>query len=447
MLEPGLAVTSAPSSRLCYQLSALGFVLNFLLIACLQAATWQPIAAWVEDAHIQPSLEPSLQPYLLALIAALAGAVVLGAASERFGRRPLVLLCLIVAMVMTVAASESWWLFTGIIPLAVGFAVGGGIVLVMTLVIEFVKAEMRDTLPSLAASGLIFGWFGFSTIVGEPNHPRVDMTTALQVLAGLLFLGLLASHRLLPESLQVLARSDVASVALRRYNRVLVKLGHTPIYRLPSLPRIYESWIAYMLMPRHLLLMVAVWVVFALVFSVNFNLYLGFRSLSAFQQAEVEHNLPLIAYLGIGTIFGILSLIYVCRISGLKMTMLAYGATGTLVLLLLGVGVLSAAIPLALLLTGFSVNGLFICLFPFAAHIYPLDRYGTAIGWAVAVGFLGAICTILISSSALHTVLGSSNLLVLNGLMLCIANIVIALCSSEEVLGTAGITTRNIGAR
>jgi putative MFS transporter len=98
----------------------------------------------------------------IAYLGQLAGALVFGAASERFGRKPVFIVALIVFGVFSLVTAFAWS-YTSLywFRLAEGFGLGGEVPVAVALFNEVVKGSKRGTLVAIYES--LFGWGVFLT--------------------------------------------------------------------------------------------------------------------------------------------------------------------------------------------------------------------------------------------------------------------------------------------
>lgn len=166
------------------------------------------------------------------LIGMAAGSVVLGAYADRAGRRPAILLCLVVMAAGMFAASfavnvemlSAFRLFTGL-------GIGGMLACTNAMVAELANTRTRSLAVGLMASGYPVG-----AIVGGSIAATLLAGGAWRHVflfgAGMTALFLPLAWWLMPESICYLVQRQPKG-ALRRANRLLARMGHAPLDALP----------------------------------------------------------------------------------------------------------------------------------------------------------------------------------------------------------------------
>lgn len=174
------------------------------------------------------------------LIGMAAGSVVLGSLADRIGRRPTVLLCLVImavgmglAMLATnVAELSAYRLFTGL-------GIGGMLACTNAMVAEFANARTRSLAVAIMAAGYPLGAVvggSFASHLLIAGEWRDIFSFGAIVTAAFLPIVWLA----LPESIGFLLEKRPQG-ALQRANAILARMGHSPMPMLPPRPDIPAS--------------------------------------------------------------------------------------------------------------------------------------------------------------------------------------------------------------
>lgn len=171
------------------------------------------------------------------LIGAALGSVFLGGVTDKLGRRPTLMLCLVVMALgmlgATTAASpfelSLWRVFTG-------FGIGGMLSATNAVVAEFSNRKWRSLCISLMVIGYPLGGTIGGMIASRllVNH---DWRSVFYFGAACTGVLLPALYFLVPESVHWLTRKQPAN-ALARTNAALVKLGQP---RVEAMPEIHET--------------------------------------------------------------------------------------------------------------------------------------------------------------------------------------------------------------
>lgn len=168
------------------------------------------------------------------LIGMAVGSVVLGAYADRAGRRPAILLCLVLMATGMLAATfagnvetlSAFRLFTGL-------GIGGMLACTNAMVAELANARTRSLAVGLMASGYpvgaIVGGSIAATLLAKGDWRHVFLFGA-----GMTALFLPLAWWLMPESIRYLIQRQPAD-ALNRANRLLSRMGRQPLEALPPI--------------------------------------------------------------------------------------------------------------------------------------------------------------------------------------------------------------------
>jgi len=169
------------------------------------------------------------------LIGMALGSVVIGGLADRIGRRPVILLCLVVMSVgMYLAGTAGSVQTLSIYRLATGLGIGGMLASTNAITAEYSSARRQDIAVIIVAAGYpvgaIVGGSIASFLLVSFDWRAVFMFGAL---ATVVFIPLV--WFLLPESIEHLVQRRPRG-ALERINATLRRMGHESIANLPELP-------------------------------------------------------------------------------------------------------------------------------------------------------------------------------------------------------------------
>lgn len=328
------------------------------------------------------------------LVGMAAGSLFIAPLADRFGRQPIILLCLIVissGMGLSALAQSSAQL-AGLRALT-GLGIGGMLASVGVITAEYASTKWRTTAIALQATGYPIG----ATIGGSIAAVLLETHGWRSVFA----LGGAATAAMiplvlwrLPESVDFLVSRRPAR-ALQKLNRLLRKMQRPQLAELPPLPPAGErpgNTVAGLFngsMARSTLLLWAGF--FLLMFSFYFALswtpkLLVSAGLSARQGITGGVLLNIGGIVG-GSVFGLLAArINLGRLTAANLAitavvMTAFGAA---------TGSLGASFAIAFLIGAF-IFGSMAGLYAFAPAIYPAGVRTTGMGWAIGIGRVGAI--------------------------------------------------------
>ena len=169
------------------------------------------------------------------LVGMAAGSIVLGSSADRFGRRPIVLACLLVMSlgmyVASLAASVGVLLAVRFVT---GLGIGGMLATINAMVAEFSNAPRRSFNVAVMATGyplgIVVGGSVASALLAHFDWRSVFVLGALMSAA---LIPLVWFY--LPESIAYLAQRRGPG-ALGKINLILARLGHSPLRDLPQTP-------------------------------------------------------------------------------------------------------------------------------------------------------------------------------------------------------------------
>lgn len=322
------------------------------------------------------------------------GSLAIAPLADRWGRQPIVLLCLVVVNAGMLASALAghhlalvWW--RGL----TGLGIGGMLASVGVITAEFSSRKWRSTNVALQATGYPIGaTLGGLAAAWLLEHCGWRSVFMFGALATALMIPIVLWR--LPESLDFLLERQPAS-ALPRLNRLLGLMGHAPAQRLPARATgaaAGGNTVAALFSPALRRPTLMLWLgFFLLMFSVYFSLnwtprLLVQAGLSASQGVTGGVLLNLGGILG-GSLFGALAVRV--RLAGLAAWSLLLFASSTA---LFG----AAASSLALAFGTAFVMGIFLFasmagLYGLAPATYPAAVRVTGMGWAIGIGRIGAI--------------------------------------------------------
>jgi MFS transporter, AAHS family, 4-hydroxybenzoate transporter len=351
--------------------------------------------------HLTPEL---LSPIFGAGLAGLmAGGLVFGPAADRFGRKSMVILSVLLFglfSVMSYAANSVQQLVA--LRFIAGLGFGGAMPNIVTLMSEYSPARLRATVVTVMICGFPLGsaLAGFATSQIEP----VFGWKAVLVVGGsisLLMLPLLIL--LLPESACYLM---LRGKSPQRVARLLRRINPTVDYERVDLQaeqiHKHRSPVRTLLGADLLAGTALFWVCFACGLLITY-LLTSWLPIIIHDEGIPIHTAALVTALyQCGGVIGALTLGPVMdRFNGHRVVGLAYLMSAAL---LACVGLLHTMAPLAaaVFMIGFCISGSQASMNALAAAFYPVCAKATGVGWANAIGRIGAIGGAMIGGYFLH---------------------------------------------
>ncbi|HZU63965.1 MAG TPA: MFS transporter [Novosphingobium sp.] len=378
-------------SRLQVLVVALCFVLNMLdgmdvlilsYIAPALSADW----------HLAPDQMGTVFSAGLAGMAA--GGLLLAPMADRFGRRRLILVSLLVmtaAMFGSVFCHSLWQLLAA--RFAVGVGIGSVLASMAALTAEYAPAHHRAFAVGFLQAGYPVGATitGFVVAAHLATHGWQAMLLGAAVLCAL---ALPVVFLLLPESIAFLAARQPKG-ALAEINRQLAQMGEAPLDALPPRRDGAEAphtglrgLMAEGRLPGTLLL----WAAIIFSFMTLYFVISWIPKLSIEAGLSPRHGIYAGAIYNIGAFIGTSSVGLVAMRLELRKVILGYMVLAALALVAFG----SLHMPLALtlltaFLIGLFVQGGFNGCYPLATGFYPAEVRSAGLGWAMGMGRIGAV--------------------------------------------------------
>lgn len=314
--------------------------------------------------------------------------------ADRFGRRPLILGCLLLSGVgMLLSAISHSPLQLALLRGLTGLGIGGILASSNVIAAEYASRRWRGLAVSLQSTGYALGaTLGGLLAVWLLSHWGWRSVFVFGGIVTLLVIPLVLLW--LPESLDFLLARRPAD-ALLRVNRLARRLGHPPLARLPAAGLREEgvgSGFGQLFagpMRRTTLL---IWLLF---FLVMFGFYfvmswtpklLVAAGLSAQQGITGGVLLSIGGIFGAALIGGLSSRWPLTRVLSLFMLLTA----GLLVLFVGSASSIAAALGLGLLI-GLFANGCVAGLYALSPAVYDASVRATGVGWGIGIGRIGAI--------------------------------------------------------
>lgn len=320
------------------------------------------------------------------------GAFVLSPAADRFGRRGVILLSMLMFALFSLATARVGTMHGLLVyRFLTGLGLGGAMPNIIALTAEYAPARLRATLVTVMFCGFPFG----STVGGLISAPLIHGWgwPAVFVAGGVAPLVLLVVLALLlPESLRYLVARGASAA---RVHGVLSRIDpgaepaasyvlNEPAESGPPVARLFQEGRA-----RTTLLL---WVAFFMNLLVMYFLVNWLPSLLRAGGLPIRVAILSTAVLNLGGVAGAILLgRMIDRLNPHLVLGSAYAASaGFIVLVALGASDLRVLMP-ALFCAGFGVVGAQIGMNALAAGVYPTAVRSTGVGWALGVGRIGSI--------------------------------------------------------
>lgn len=323
-----------------------------------------------------------------------AGSLFIAPWADRFGRRPLILLCLALSGIgMLLSALSQSPLQLALLRGLTGLGIGGILASSNVIASEYASKRWRGLAVSLQSTGYALGaTLGGLLAVWLLGHWGWRSVFLFGGIVTVLVIPLVLLW--LPESLDFLLARRPAN-ALARVNRLAVRLGQPALAQLPAVAARAEGasrGFKQLLAPAMRRTTLVIWLLF---FLVMFGFYfvmswtpklLVAAGLSAQQGITGGVLLSVGGILGAALIGGLASRWLLTRVLALFMLITA----ALLVLFVANGASVTAALALGLLIGLFS-NGCVAGLYALSPVVYDASVRATGVGWGIGIGRMGAI--------------------------------------------------------
>jgi AAHS family benzoate transporter-like MFS transporter len=329
----------------------------------------------------------------MAFVGMMLGAVFAGRMSDTWGRRRTIIGCAMVFSVFTImcAFSPNAFVF-GALRLLAGIGLGGLVPSANALVAELVPTKWRSTVATLMMSGVPIGG-SIAALVGIPLIPAFGWPVMFLVAVLALIVVIPLGLRYLPETLATApagAREDGAPARKSGFGSLLRApfLGMSLLYAVATLATLF-AW---------------------------YGLGTWLPNLMQLAGYNLGSALTFALALNLGAVAGSVITAWAGTRFGPVPTAIAAAAVAAVALLVLVTGPPLAVVYLMLVLAGVGTHGTQCLIIAAVASHYPAHLRGTALGWALGVGRIGAVAAPQIGGLLLAAGLGvNSNFLAFAG--------------------------------
>jgi MFS transporter, AAHS family, 4-hydroxybenzoate transporter len=365
------------------------------------------------------------------LLSGMIGALVLGQASDYFGRKPILIIAILLFALSSLATpltnSISSLL---IVRLITGFGLGGALPVVISVTSEFSPKRLRMTIVAIMYCGFPLGSV-IGGVIAAQLIPTYGWASVFYV-GGVVPLILLPFFAvIMPESLSFLAMKGKAAEAERISRQIGLQLsdvldGHSvsrgcrsPVSRLFTEGRALGTLLLWAALFLSLLLTV---------FLVNWMPLLTSQAGLGTRTAVLG-----VAALNLGGIVGCFLIGWLCkRCSSIMPIAIAYGL-GAVAVWVIGLASQSSQTFLtAAFVAGLLTVGSQMCAIALSASMYETSLRSTGVGWAFGIGRIGAVIGPVLGGVLVAQEISLPNLFLVAG--------AVSLGAAAAVLGIARTT-------
>lgn len=329
-----------------------------------------------------------------ALFGMMVGALTLGSSSDRFGRRKVILTCLVFfsAAALANGFSQNTTEFA-VCRFLTGVGLGGMVPNIVSLMTEMAPPSKRNIMVTIMLSFYSVGGV-IAAILGKTVTPEFGWRANF-LIAGLPLLAFPLLYRWLPESISFLAgkgRLSEAEPLVRRY---------APQYQgsVVALEAVLgegkggssQSRVAELFKHRRAVDTLLLWVAFGMCMLMVYGLNTWLPKLMAASGYSLGSSLSFLITLNVGAVVGGLCSGWLADRYGGKPTLILFFIVAAISIELLGYKQTPVVLNLLLAFAGATTIGTLCIVHAFAAQLYASQVRSTGVGWAAAAGRLGAV--------------------------------------------------------
>lgn len=353
----------------------------------------------------------------MAFIGMMIGALLAGRMSDALGRRRTILACAISFSILTVAAafSPSAWVF-GALRLLAGIGLGGLVPSANAMAAELVQARWRSSIATLMMSGVPIGG-SLAALLGIPVIPRFGWPAMFLVAIVALVVLVPLGFKYLPETLS--ARETKTDGTTEK-----TSAGFSRLLRAPYLG-------------------VSVLFAVATLFTLFAWYGLGTWLPNLMERAgyDLGSALTFALSLNIGAVGGSIITAWAGdRFGAVPAGAAAAGLAGASLLLLVFSPPVTV-VYIILVLAGVGTHGTQCLIIAAVSNYYPDHMRGTALGWALGIGRIGAVAAPQVGGLLLAMGLGTNSNFVAFALSAALAAVLLMMLASGFKRRIAAVPT------
>ncbi|WP_321816585.1 MULTISPECIES: MFS transporter [unclassified Paraburkholderia] len=329
-----------------------------------------------------------------ALFGMMIGALTLGSSSDRFGRRRVILVCLIIFGVAALANGFSQTSTEFIVcRVFTGIGLGGMVPNIVALMAEMAPSSKRNIMITVMLCFFSVGGV-IAAFTGKFVTPAFGWRANF-VIAGLPLLAVPLLYRWLPESITYLLANAKFEEADRVLRKIAPSLRRSAASLAPLNAQAYGN-------PSNLRTVqlftegrgrntILIWIGFGMCMLMVYGLTTWLPKLMVANGYSLGSSLSFLLTLNAGAVLGGLASGWLADRFGGKNTLVLYFTVAAISIGALGFKQNEYVLSVLLMLAGATTIGTLCLVHAFAAIAYPAHIRSTGVGWAAAIGRFGAV--------------------------------------------------------
>ena len=334
----------------------------------------------------------------VALFGMMIGAMALGSLADRYGRKKMIALCLVLFSLFTFLCgfAQNPTQFA-IMRFIAGVGIGGAMPNLVAMMAEYSPKRMRSTMVSLMFSGYAIGGM-LSAGLGIMIVPSMGWEWMFYL--GIIPLFLLPLiWKFLPESLGFLMRQGKEAEVRKILPKVAPELNITAEDQLVREEVVVKKSVVpvgQLFVEHRGVSTLAFWVSFFCCLLMTYALSTWLPKFMEQAGYELKAGLSFLFAMNIGAMIGAIGGGWLADKFNIKAVLVAFLLLGSAAFVCLGYKAPVPVLYVLVTIAGATTIGTQIVLYSYVAIFYPLKIRSTGIGWASGVGRIGAIvCPIL----------------------------------------------------
>lgn len=329
----------------------------------------------------------------VALFGMMIGAMALGSLADRYGRKKMIALCLVLFSLFTFLCgfAQNPTQFA-IMRFIAGVGIGGAMPNLVAMMAEYSPKRMRSTMVSLMFSGYAIGGM-LSAGLGIMIVPSMGWEWMFYL--GIIPLFLLPLiWKFLPESLGFLMRQGKEAEVRKILPKVAPELNITAEDQLVREEVVVKKSVVpvgQLFAERRGVSTVAFWVSFFCCLLMTYALSTWLPKFMEQAGYELKAGLSFLFAMNIGAMIGAIGGGWLADKFNIKAVLVAFLLLGSAAFVCLGYKAPVPVLYVLVTIAGATTIGTQIVLYSYVAIFYPLKIRSTGIGWASGVGRIGAI--------------------------------------------------------
>ena len=329
----------------------------------------------------------------VALFGMMIGAMALGSLADRYGRKKMIALCLVLFSLFTFLCgfAQNPTQFA-IMRFIAGVGIGGAMPNLVAMMAEYSPKRMRSTMVSLMFSGYAIGGM-LSAGLGIMIVPSMGWEWMFYL--GIIPLFLLPLiWKFLPESLGFLMRQGKEAEVRKILPKVAPELNITAEDQLVREEVVVKKSVVpvgQLFAERRGVSTLAFWVSFFCCLLMTYALSTWLPKFMEQAGYELKAGLSFLFAMNIGAMIGAIGGGWLADKFNIKAVLVAFLLLGSAAFVCLGYKAPVPVLYVLVTIAGATTIGTQIVLYSYVAIFYPLKIRSTGIGWASGVGRIGAI--------------------------------------------------------